>query len=458
MSSQQLVLSPKFKAFFKYKDAEVEFLEGQTAAGKTTVGILKFILMCVRSNKKQHGICGLDKGTVEKNIINKDLGVLDFFGVEVAYFPSGNKNDTLPHLEIYSSKGLKIVYIFGYDDESRWKKALGGQLGCLYIDEVNIASLEFIQEAFMRADYKMCTLNPDDPNLPVYSDYINHSRPLPEYEKDVPEEMLSQLHSRPAYVGWVHWFFTMDDNAALTEEKKRIIIQSVPVGTKRYKNKILGLRGRSEGLVFTKFSRERNVIPIEEFIWLPNEKVYQIIVGLDSGLNIDATAALPIMLTTAGRLLVLPSFYYEPKMGSNASSQQAMSIERWLDYWFNEFGVMDPSITFICGDSAALTQTVLYEINLRTHYKAAAVKDKDIQKDTQRVIGITEKDDYLYIINAGNIDPITFEKKGDVDMFIIELENKVWDKKKGNVPEDGNDHCLDAFKYGTYYIYYGGAY
>ena len=41
-------------------------------------------------------------------------------------------------------------------------------------------------------------------------------------------------------------------------------------------------------------------------------------------------------------------------------------------------------------------------------------------------------------------------------MFIIELENKVWDRKKGNVPEDGNDHCIDAFKYATYYIYYGG--
>lgn len=458
MSKLQLELSPKFKAFMKYKNAEVEILEGQTAAGKTTVGIIKFILMCVRSNKKQHGICGLDIGTIEKNIITKDLGILDFFDSEVAYFPSGNKNETMPHLEIYSFQGIKVIYVFGYNDASKWKKALGGQLGCLYIDEVNIANIEFTREAFMRADYKMCTLNPDDPNLEVYRDYINHSRPLKEWEKDVPGEMLSQLQSRPAYPKWIHWFFTMDDNAGLSEDKKRIIIQSVPMGTKLYKNKILGLRGRSEGLVFTKFTRERNVIPLDRFQWHINEKVYQIIVGLDSGLNIDATAAVPMLLTTAGRILVLPSFYYEPRLGSNASSQQARSIEAWLDYWFNRFGVFDPSITFICGDSAALTQTVLYEINLRTHYKATAVKDKDIQKDTQRAIGIIEKEDYFYIINAGNIDPISYERKGDTDMFIIELENKVWDKKKGNVPEDGNDHCIDAFKYGTYYIYYGGAY
>lgn len=85
-----------------------------------------------------------------------------------------------------------------------------------------------------------------------------------------------------------------------------------------------------------------------------------------------------------------------------------------------------------------------------------AVKHKDILKDTQRAYATIEKDEYFYIINAGNIDPVTYTKKTDLDMFIVELENKVWDKKK-NQPEDGNDHCIDAFKYGTYLIYYGGA-
>ena len=458
MSNLELKLSPKFKAFIRYKGAEVEVLEGQTAAGKTTVGVIKFILMCVKSNKKQHGLCGLDIGTIEKNIINQDLGILDYFGDDVRYYPSGNRNDTLPHLEIDTKAGLKIIYVFGYGDSTKWKKALGGQLGCLYIDEINIADIDFIREAFMRADYKMVTLNPDDPNLEVYSEYINHARPLTEYKSDVPGEMMIQLESRKAYDRWIHWFFTMNDNAGLSEEKKRIIIQSVNVGSKLFKNKILGIRGRSEGLVFPKFSRERNVIDIERFKWLPNEKVYRIIVGLDSGLNVDATALVPMMLTTAGRVICLPSFYYEPKVGSNASSQQALAIEKWLDFWLHRFGVYDPSNIFICGDSAALTQTVILEINMRTKYKAVPVKDKDIQKDTQRVIAIVEKDDYFYIINAGNIDPITMQKKGDTDMFIVELENKVWDKKKGNVPEDGNDHCIDAFKYGTYYIYYGGAY
>ena len=451
-----LVLSDKFKAFIRFNDAELETLEGETAAGKTTVGAIKFIFKCLASPKRQHGIAGLDIGTVEKNIITKDLGILDFFGDDIKYYPNGCGQDKLSHLKVKSSKGDKIIYVFGYNDATKWKKALGGQMGCLMIDEVNIANIEFVREAVMRADYKMLTLNPDDPNLDVYAEYINKCRPLTEYAKDIPDEMMAQILSQPEHSGWVHWFFRMDDNAGLSEAKKEMIRGSVPVGTKLWKNKILGLRGRSEGLVYSVFDRDTKVIPIEKFKWLPNESCYRIICGLDSGINADATAVIPMMLTTASRLLCLPSFYYEPRTGSNASSQQAKLIERWLDYWLDAFKVYLPDRVVIVGDSAALTQALMLEINLNTKYSAMAVKHKDILKDTQRAYATIEKDEYFYIINAGNIDPVTYTKKTDLDMFIVELENKVWDKKK-NQPEDGNDHCIDAFKYGTYLIYYGGA-
>ena len=74
-----LLLSQKYKDFIKCK-APVEFLEGTTAAGKTTVGIFKFFLKVAQSNKKYHIIASKDTGTAEKNIINKGLGVVDDFG------------------------------------------------------------------------------------------------------------------------------------------------------------------------------------------------------------------------------------------------------------------------------------------------------------------------------------------------------------------------------------------
>ena len=74
-----LMLSEKYKAFLRC-DAPVEFLEGTTAAGKTTVGLFKFMLKVAESDKRIHILSGLDLGTIEKNIIQKELGILDDFG------------------------------------------------------------------------------------------------------------------------------------------------------------------------------------------------------------------------------------------------------------------------------------------------------------------------------------------------------------------------------------------
>lgn len=244
----ELVLSDKYKAFLRCP-APVEFLEGTTAAGKTTVGLFKFMLRCAASPKGQHILAGLDQGTVEKNIINKELGILDDFGGLVEYFPQGRGRERMAHILLHAAGGDKTIYVLGYADTARWKKALGGQYGVLYIDEINIADMDFVREAAMRCDQLLATLNPDDPALPVYAEFINHARPLPRWAGDTPPEILRELTAE-AKPGWVHWFFRFGDNAGLPPEKVAQIISMVPPGTKLYKNKVLGLRARATGLVF----------------------------------------------------------------------------------------------------------------------------------------------------------------------------------------------------------------
>ena len=70
--------------------------------------------------------------------------------------------------------------------------------------------------------------------------------------------MLEELNE-PYIPGWIHWYFTFYDNASLTEKDIQKKIDAVPVGTKMYKNKIQGLRGRATGLVFSNFTRKRHV-------------------------------------------------------------------------------------------------------------------------------------------------------------------------------------------------------
>ena len=114
----------------------------------------------------------------------------------------------------------------------------------------------------MRSDYLMATLNPDDPGLDVYKEYINCSRPLPEWSMRTPQEIKDELKEEPK-PGWVHWFFSFADNLGLSEDKLKRIVQNTPKGTKIWKNKIQGLRGKATGLIFPNFDRKRHVVTSE---------------------------------------------------------------------------------------------------------------------------------------------------------------------------------------------------
>ena len=69
-----MIVGEKFDAFID-NVAEVELLEGTTAAGKTTIGIYKFMMEVAESPKKLHIISGLDTGTMaiqpRKNTIHR---------------------------------------------------------------------------------------------------------------------------------------------------------------------------------------------------------------------------------------------------------------------------------------------------------------------------------------------------------------------------------------------------
>ena len=110
-----LILSEKYKAVLRCT-APVEFLEGTTAAGKTTVGLFKFMLRVAESPRRLHVLSGLDQGTIEKNIITKELGILEDFGDLVEYWPGGRGDDRMAHLVLHTADGDKKIYVLGYAD------------------------------------------------------------------------------------------------------------------------------------------------------------------------------------------------------------------------------------------------------------------------------------------------------------------------------------------------------
>lgn len=436
--NNNLILSPKYRAFLKC-NAPVEFLEGTTAAGKTTVGIFKFILKCAESPKKIHILSGLDLGTIEKNIINKDLGILDDFGPLTEYNANGRGAYSLPHIVLHTSKGDKIIYVLGYDNKARWKKALGGQYGCLYIDEINIADMEYVREASMRCDYLMATLNPDDPNLLIYKEYINCARPLPEWKNETPQEILNMLTEEPK-AGWVHWFFSFEHNYGLSKEKIDQIKLNVPNGTKLYKNKILGLRGRATGLVFSNFECARHVKNKEwtkQFI-SGDERFVLFSSGLDTAYSQKSPDTIAMTfhgITNKGLCIQLDEKVYNnaelktPLAPSDTVKNYIEFLNRNKDEWGLARNVFIDS-----ADQATLTELNKYKRQSGCIYVFnAAWKQTKIIDRINLQLGWLAKDKYIILDHCVN--------------SIAEMQTYSWQEDKDNTPEDNNDHTINSAQY-----------
>lgn len=439
--SDEYKLSPKYKDFLKH-NAPVEFLEGTTAAGKTTVGITKFMLKVAKSKKKMHVIAAKTTGVAEKNIIQKEYGIIDVFGDLVKYNGNGDKDNKIPHIRYNTPNGEKIIYILGYDNVDKWKMALGSQFGCVLIDEINTASIDFVREICTRNDYLMATLNPDDPNLPIYSEFINCSRPLEKYRKDVPNEILEQLNSEEKE-NWTYWFFSFYDNASLSEadiEKKKL---SAPKGTKLYKNKILGLRGRATGLIFSNFERKNNVKSKEDVkkqIQDKKLKFVQFTAGLDTSYSQespDTIAMTFVGITDKKEIVVLDEEVYNNKDLSTplAPSDIAPRFFLFLEKNRKEWGFAR-DVFIDSADQATImelkkfkrTNTCLY--NFINSYKKVTIIDR-----IHFMLG--------WINTNGKIFYYVLDHCVN---HIRELESYSWKEDKYE-PEDSNDHTINSSQY-----------
>lgn len=428
-----LVLSPKFKDFLSVR-ADREHLEGTTASGKTTVGIFKWMCLVADSNKKFHVIAGADLGTVEKNIINAELGLLDQFDGLVEYHGNGSKNIKLPHITYETSKGQKVIYVVGYDNKARWTKVLGGQVGCVFIDECNIANMEFMREISHRCDYMMTTNNPDDPNLPIFKEFLNRSRPLKRYIKDYPSELLDQI-SEPPVKGWLHWYFTFDDNASLTKKQIQMKKDAIAVGTKMYKNKIQGLRGKATGLVFNNFDRNKHTITRQQ----SKEKKYVYFsAGLDtsySSKSNDTISMIFIGVTDKREIVILDERVYNNKDLNNpiAPSDTVINFVAFLDRNQKEWGLAR-NVFIDNADQATITELNKYKRNNACIYVFNdAYKKVQIVDRIYLQLGWFQTEHYLIVDTCEN--------------HIRELETYSWQEDKDNTPEDANDHTINASQY-----------
>lgn len=436
MKSSTFPLSQKYLDFINtVNGVDADFLEGTTASGKTTVGAgVKFMRMVSRSQKKLHIIASKTTGTAEKNIIQQDNGILDLHR-SAKYYGNGDKDYKIPHIKFEG----KIIFVLGYDNKDKWMLVLGSQFGCVYIDEINTANIEFIREISTRNDYLMATLNPDDPSLPVYKEFVNRSRPYRKYKKDVPPEIMEELREEPV-PKWRYWFFTFRDNLSLTEETIQKKINAAPPGTKLYKNKIQGLRGKATGLIFPNFDRKKHVVSkawVKKQIADGKLKFKKFTAGLDTSYSSKSPDTIAMVfqgITEDRKLITLAERVYSNSDLDTplAPSDTTVNFIEFLEECREEWGFAK-EVYIDCADQATITELRKYKrlhgcmYNFIDSYKKVEILDR-----IKLMLGWIQQGCYLVVDTCTE--------------HLHELDSYSWDEEK-DIPEDRNDHTINASQY-----------
>lgn len=439
-------LSQKYIDFLNtVENVNADILEGTTASGKTTVGAVKFMRMVSRSPKKLHLIAARSVGIAEKNIIQQENGILSIFP-QSKYFGNGDKNYRIPHVKFED----KIIFVIGYDSREKWQMVLGSQFGCVFIDEMNIAHMDLLREVSTRNEYMLATLNPDDPALPVYKEFINRARPYKKYEKDVPAPIMKEL-IEPEAPRWRYWFFSFEDNAALTEEEIERKKASAPVGTKLYKNKIEGLRCRATGLIFGNFEYSRNV---RNATWVKEQLEYGkrfdnkpgqergfkfnlFTAGLDTAYSDQSDDTISMIfqgITDTGLLITLDEYVFNNKDAAEPLAPTD-TVRLFLDFlernrkdWgFARFVFIDSA------DQATMKELQKYRRRTGTIYTFENAYKK--LKIIDRIIlmrGWIQEGQYIVLDHCKE--------------HLGELGRYSYEEDKG-IPEDRNDHTINASQY-----------
>lgn len=249
-------------------DAQSNYLtvwEGAVRSMKTVTSLTAWLIYVMQSDDNLFIMTGATQGSLHRNCIAGDFGLLELSG-GAAQERTDKTNGK------YIQIGRKQIYLFGGDNVSSHKPIHGITAGGWYADEVDKQHKNTIEECFGRSivssnRVNMWTMNPEPPNHWIYTEYI---------DKYLEDNLLGY--------SWHH--FTLDDNPALSEERKaELKTQYSGIFYKRY---ILGLRVRAEGIIYGCLTDE-NVISTPEAKAETRNKIQYIEIGGDIGGNESAT-------------------------------------------------------------------------------------------------------------------------------------------------------------------------
>lgn len=387
-------LSPKAIASIK-ASGWITVWEGAVRSGKTVASLIAWVVYIMNSPEKQFVMSGNTFSSLVHNTIDCEFGLLNLFHpcAEMRRDSTGAKCIFVGH---------KKILLFGAHDESDYKRIKGLTVGGWYADEVATHPESFIVEAMSRTiastDRRIFwTLNPTVPSHFIYRSWTDRLEGTPGYHR---------------------YHFTLDDNLALTQQRKDELSRQY---TGRFKMmNILGLRVAAEGVVYDAFNR--SMICSGQ-----PENIHSRYIACDYG-TVNPCVFLDCAISDDGFLYVM-----REKRWDSRKEMQQKTDEQYVRDMADFIGEPEQSDTPIIVDPSA--SSFITALKMRGYF---VVNGKnDVLPGIRRLSS-------LFGMNRIRIHE-------SCTGLISELEMYVWDDKASQRGEEKplktNDHAPDALRY-----------
>lgn len=287
MTLDDVILLEKHRDLIKDR-SQVIFCEGVTNASKSFIIGIAFILRILAEpdTRTQFVLAGASVPVLERMFIQNESSFYNIFKPICEYTAAGQGGARI----IVNKR--KTIYLVGYDNKKRWQSILGLTIHGFNIEEINIADDEFVSEAFIRTfrngGWMYASCNGGDPDIPVYTDYMNKGRPLEKYKDQIPKETWKELESQEPDSAFRYYFFTFDDNPTMTIAERTNLMNNTPKNSYQWKTKILGIRGIREGAIYADYmDKAKNIVKLDmltgDIDFLKPRGIELITIGQDVG-------------------------------------------------------------------------------------------------------------------------------------------------------------------------------
>lgn len=406
-------------------DNTFNFAEGAVRAGKTVDNVFAFAHELKRTPDKIHLASG-------STIANAKLNIGDANGFGLEYIFRGQcrwgkyKDNECLYIKGSATGGRQRIIIFaGGTKADSFKKIRGNSYGMWIATEINLHHDTMIKEVFNRqlaAKRRKIfwDLNPDNPNAPIYTEYIDKYR---------------DLAAAGTLRGGYHYeHFTIFDNINIPAERQQEIISQYDPESIWYRRDILGQRCVAEGLVYQQFANDSKHWILNFADDASRQKWFNDIDLISIGIDFGGNRSLTTFVATAihrgyRRLTVIKDHHIKGRKGeidSDRVNQEFVAFCQQLKVDYPQ-----QMIKYCFADSEAQ-----YLINgLRKYCKAQglsiAIGDSAKYPITQRIICANT------LLNTGRVFFMP-----ECTLVTNGLSAAVWD---GKAAEQGKDIRLDNF-------------